>query len=65
MLMRRMQNNPARDPNPRPAKRPRRLLSRTRIVMGVLLIVATAIFIGLADKAVHENAGAIRQVIGR
>ena len=42
-------------------KRPKRRLSRTRIVMGLLLIVAIPIFIGLANKAVHENAEAIRQ----
>lgn len=38
-------------------KRPKRRLSRTRIVMG-LLIVAIPIFIGLAKKAVQENAEA-------
>jgi hypothetical protein len=46
-------------------KRPKRRLSRTRIVMGLLLIVAIPIFISLANKAVHENAEAIRQVFGR
>jgi hypothetical protein len=46
-------------------KRPRRLVSRTRIVMGLLLIVAIPIFISLANKAVHENAEAIRQGFGR
>jgi hypothetical protein len=46
-------------------KRPQRRLSRTRIVMGLLLIVAIPIFISLANKAVHENAEAIRQVFGR
>ena len=46
-------------------KRPRRLLSRTRLVMGLLLIVAIPIFIGLANKAVRENAEAIRQTFGR
>ena len=46
-------------------KRPKRRLSRTRIVMGLLLIVAIPIFIGLANQAVHENAEAIRQVFGR
>jgi hypothetical protein len=44
-------------------RRPRRRLSRTRVVMGLLLIVAIAIFIRLADKAVHENAGAISEMI--
>jgi hypothetical protein len=45
-------------------KRPRRLLSRTRIVMGLLLIVAVSIFVSLANKAVLENAEAIRQSFG-
>jgi len=48
-----------------PIKRPRRLVSRTRIVMGLLLIVAIAIFVGLANKAVRENAEDIRQIFGR
>jgi hypothetical protein len=43
----------------------KRLLSRPRIVMGVLLIIAIPIFIGLANKAVRENAQAIRQGFGR
>jgi hypothetical protein len=61
-----MENQEIRDrPNQRHIKRPRRLLSRTRIVMGLLLIVATAIFVSLADKAVRENADAIRQIFGR
>jgi hypothetical protein len=46
-------------------KRPKRRLSRTRIVMGLLLIVAIPIFIGVANKAVHENAEAIRQSFGQ
>jgi hypothetical protein len=46
-------------------KRPRRLVSRTRLVMGLLLIVAIPIFIGLANKAVRENVEAIRQTFGR
>jgi hypothetical protein len=45
--------------------RPKRLVSRPRLVMGLLLIVAIPIFIGLANKAVQENAGAIRQAFGR
>jgi hypothetical protein len=45
-------------------KRPRRLVSRTRIVMGLLLIVAVAIFVGFANKAVRENAEDIRQSFG-
>jgi hypothetical protein len=40
-------------------------LSRPRIVMGLLLIVAIPIFIGLANKAVRENAGVIRQGLDR
>jgi len=40
-------------------------VSRTRLVMGVLLIVAISIFVGLANKVVHENAEAIRQSFGR
>jgi hypothetical protein len=46
-------------------KRSRRLVSRTRLIMGLLLIVAVPIFIGLANKAVRENAAAIQQVLGR
>jgi hypothetical protein len=46
-------------------KRPKRILSRTRLVMGLLLIVAIPIFIGLANKAVRENAESIRQGFGR
>jgi hypothetical protein len=51
--------------NVRDIKRPKRRLSRTRIVMGLLLIVAIPIFIGLSNKAVHENAEAIRQSFGQ
>ncbi|WP_079600116.1 hypothetical protein [Bradyrhizobium erythrophlei] len=46
-------------------KRPKRLMSRSRLVMGLLLIVAVPIFISLANKAVRENAEAIRQSFGR
>jgi hypothetical protein len=42
-------------------KRPKRLLSRTRLLMGLLLIVAIPIFIGLANKAVRENAAVIQE----
>jgi hypothetical protein len=45
-------------------RRPRRYVSRTRLVMGLLLIVAMAVFIGLANRAIHENADAIRQGLG-
>jgi ABC-type Fe2+-enterobactin transport system substrate-binding protein len=47
------------------AERPKRLVSRTRLVMGLLLIVAVPIFISLANKAVRENAVAIQQSFGR
>ena len=46
-------------------KRPKRLVSRTRLVMGLLLIVAIPIFISLANKAMRENAEAIQQSFGR
>ena len=52
-------------PNVHYLKRPKRLVSRTRLVMGLLLIVAIPIFVGLANKAVRENAEAIRQSFGR
>jgi hypothetical protein len=61
-----MQNpeNPAPSNLP-PVKRRKPLVSRTRLVMGLLLIVAIPIFIALANKAVHENADAIRQTFGQ
>ena len=43
----------------------KRRVSRTRLVMGLLLIIAIPIFIFLANKAVHENAEAIWQSFGR
>ena len=46
-------------------KRAKRLVSRTRLVMGLLLIVAIPIFISLANKAMRENAEAIQQGFGR
>jgi hypothetical protein len=46
-------------------KRPKCLVSRTRLVMGLLLIVAIPIFIGLANKAVRENAAVIQEGFGR
>jgi hypothetical protein len=49
----------------RDGKPNKRLLSRPRIVMGLLLVVAVPIFVYLADKAVHENAEAIRQMLGQ
>jgi len=45
--------------------RPKRLVSRTRLVMGLLLIVAIPIFVGLANKAKRENAEAIQRSFGR
>jgi hypothetical protein len=51
--------------NPHPVRRLARHVGRTRLVMGVLLIVAMWIFIKLAGQAVHENAEAIRQSFGR
>ena len=49
----------------RHVKRSRFHLSRPRIVMGLLLIIAIPIFIGLANKAIRENAEAIRQGFDR
>jgi hypothetical protein len=49
------------DSNVHYIKRAKRYVSRTRLVMGLLLIVAIPIFIGLANKAVRENAEAIQQ----
>ena len=46
-------------------RRARRILSRPRVVMSLLLIIAIPIFITLANKAVNENAEAIRQSFGR
>jgi len=46
-------------------ERPMRRVSRTRIVMVLLLIVAIPIFISLANRAVHENSEAIQQSFGR
>jgi hypothetical protein len=46
-------------------KRPKRPVSRIRWVMGLLLVVAIPIFIGLASKVAHENAEAIQQSFGR
>ena len=46
-------------------KRARRVLSRPRVVMSLLLIIAIPIFVSLANKAVRENAGAIRQGFGQ
>jgi hypothetical protein len=46
-------------------KRAGRVLSRPRVVMSLLLIIAIPIFVSLANKAVRENAGAIRQGFGQ
>ena len=50
---------------PEDSKPKKRFLSRPRIVMSLLLIVAVPIFVFLANKAVHENAQAIRQILGQ
>ena len=52
-------------PKVRTVKRSRRLVSRTRVIMMLLLLVAIPIFIVLANKTVHENAEAIRQTFGQ
>jgi hypothetical protein len=49
---------------PRP-ERPKPRVSRTRLVMGLLLILAIPIFTSLANKAMRENAEAIHQSFGR
>jgi hypothetical protein len=46
-------------------KRPKRLVSRTRVIMILLLLVAIPVFIMLANKTMHENAEAIRQTFGQ
>ena len=45
--------------------RPKPFVSRTRLIMGVLLIIVVPIFIGLANKAVRENGEAILQGFSR
>ena len=47
------------------SKPKKHFLSRPRVVMGLLLMVAVPIFVFLANKAVHENAQAIRQILGQ
>jgi hypothetical protein len=47
-------------------KRPKRILSRTLLVMGLLLIVAIPIFIGLANKAYAKTQKQFSRVsVGR
>jgi hypothetical protein len=61
-----MENQDSPDRSNEPTlQRIKRHVSRTRLVMVLLLIVAIPIFIGLANRAVHENADAIRQVLGQ
>jgi hypothetical protein len=61
-----MENEESHDrPNVHYVECPKRIVSRTRLVMGLLLIVAIPIFIGLANRAVRENAEAIQQDFGR
>ena len=55
---------PAR-PKQRFIKHIKRHVGRTRLVMALLLLIAIPIFITLANRAVHENADAIRQVLGQ
>ena len=52
-------------PKVRTVKRSKRLVSRTRVIMILLLLVAIPVFIMLANKTVHENAEAIRQTFGQ
>jgi hypothetical protein len=57
-----MENQPDRDrSNVHYIKRVKRVVSRPRVVMGLLLIIAIPIFLALANRAVHENAEAIRR----
>jgi hypothetical protein len=62
-----MEHEDKPDPANLPVIKPRDRLrvSRKRLVMGLLLIVALAVFISLANKVVQENAEAIRQSFGR
>ena len=46
-------------------KRAKRLVTRTRLVMVLLLIVAIPIFIFLANKVANENAEFFRQGFGQ
>ena len=52
-------------PNVHYLKRPKRPVSRTRLVMGLLLVVAIPILIGPTNKVVRENGKAIKQDFGR
>jgi hypothetical protein len=66
LLAKAMENQESPDRSNEPTlQRIKRHVSRTRLVMALLLIVAIPIFIGLANRAVHENADAIRQVLGQ
>jgi hypothetical protein len=58
-------DNDTRSDRPTLLRRIKRYASRPRLVMGVLLIIALPIFISLANKAVRENADAIRQSLGQ
>jgi hypothetical protein len=46
------------------ADRPKPFVSRTRLIMILLLAVALPIFINLANKAVNENADSIQKLLG-
>jgi hypothetical protein len=62
-----MDNKPTSPPDIRDAKPTHRRLhvSRTRLIMALLLLVAIPIFISLANRALRENADAIQQSFGR
>ena len=48
-----------------PAKRDKPVVSRTRLIMILLLAVAIPVFVSLANKAVNENSDAIHELLGR
>jgi hypothetical protein len=56
---------PTGHPKNYPAKAPKPFVSRTRLVMFLLLLVAVPIFIGLANKVVHENGQVLQQILGQ
>lgn len=62
-----MENKAPSPPETRGTKplRSRLRISRTRLVMALLLLVAIPIFISLANRALRENADAIQQSFGR
>jgi hypothetical protein len=60
-----MQNENDRHPSNTDRKRDKPLLSRTRVIMILLLAVAIPIFVSLANKVVNENSIAIHELLGR